>query len=152
MLACTLDNSRFSGNLRDSHENTSTASKSTHQVADNRESTNAGTTEGGGSRDDALELTVHALVTVTGHNHTLLLELLGDITRAGARNLDPGLGEDGAGGEHEGDVDDGVDGVEERGLDGVRRGHVVRDTGDGRKLRRVLERLRVARQKGNDDE
>ena len=73
----------------------------------------------------------------------LLLELLSNITRTTARDFDPGLGEDGTGRDNEGDVDDGVDGVEEDFLHGVRGRHVVSDTGDGSELRGILERLNV---------
>ena len=141
MLARKLDRLRSSKNLRDSHENSSTASKSTHQVADNRKSTNAGTTESGGGRDNTLELAVHALVAVTGHDHTLLLELLGNVARAGARNLNPGLGESGACNEHVGGEDGGVDGVEES-VGKVERGaHVVDETAGGENLGAALASL-----------
>jgi len=99
--------------LRDSHEDTGTRTKSANEVACNGESTNAGTTKGGSGRNNTLELTVHALVTVTGHNETLLLELLGNITRAGARDLNPGLRESGASKKHVSDKDGGVDRIEE---------------------------------------
>ena len=58
---------------------------------------------------------------MTGHNHLLILELLGNFARARARDLNPGLGEDGTGADNEGNVDDGVDGGKEDGLDGVKR-------------------------------
>jgi hypothetical protein len=132
---------KVSKNLRDSHENSSTASKSTHQVADDRKSTNAGTTEGGSGRDNTLELTVHALVAVTGHDHTLLLELLGNIARAGTRNLDPGLGESGACDEHVGSEDSGVDGVEKSVGEVERRAHVVDKTAGGKNLGAALTSL-----------
>lgn len=127
--------------LRDSHENTGTAAESAHQIADNRESTNAGTTEGGSSGDNALELTVHALVTVTGHNHALLLELLGNIAGAGARDFDPGLGESGAGNEHVGSEDGGVDGVEKSIGKVERRAHVVDKTAGRENLGATLASL-----------
>ena len=72
-------------NLRDSKKGTGTGTKGTHEVTGNGESTNASTTESGSSGDDALELTVHALVTVTSHDETLILQLLGNIARAGAQ-------------------------------------------------------------------
>ena len=122
----------------DSKKSTSTRAESSHQVTEDREGTNAGTTEGGSSRDDALELLVHALVTVTSHNETLVLELLSDIAGAGAGNLNPGLGEQGASAEHVNDVGDGVDGVEESVLEIQRRGHVVDETGDGVELSRAI--------------
>lgn len=124
--------------LRDSKESTGTGTESAHQVAEDGESTNAGTTEGGGSGDDALKLLVHALVTVTGHDKTLVLQLLGNVARAGAGNLNPGLGEESAGTEHVDDVGGGVDGVEESLLEVQGRGHVVDETGDGVQLRRAV--------------
>ena len=127
--------------LRDSHENTGTAAESAHQIANNRESTDAGTTEGSGSGDNALELTVHALVTVTGHNHTLLLELLGNITGAGARDFDPGLGESGACNKHVGSEDGGVDRVEKSIGKVERRAHVVDKTAGREDLSAALASL-----------
>lgn len=75
---------------------------------------------------------------MTGHDKTLVLELLGDIAGAGAGNLDPGLGEDGAGTQHVDDVDSGVDGVEKGVLEVQGRRHVVGQAGDGRELGRAV--------------
>lgn len=102
-----------SGDLRDSQKNTSTAAQRTHQIADDGQQTNDGSTEGGSSRNDALELLVHALLTVTGHDKTLLFQLLSDIAGAGAGDFDPSLGEDGACDDHVCHEDSGLDGVEE---------------------------------------
>ncbi|KAJ6440062.1 tRNA isopentenyltransferase [Purpureocillium lavendulum] len=88
-----------------------------------------------GRGDDALELLVHALVAVAGHDETLVLELLGDVAGAGARHLDPRLGEEGAGAEHVDDIGSGVDGVEERVLEVERGRHVVDEAGGGVELR-----------------
>ncbi|CAG1994388.1 unnamed protein product [Fusarium graminearum] len=111
---------------------------STEKVAGDREGTNASTTESGGSRNDALELLVHGLVTVTGHNETLVLELLGNITRAGAGNLDPSLGEESTSTEHVDDVGTHVDGVEKGVLHALGRRHVVDETGSSVELRRTI--------------
>jgi hypothetical protein len=138
---CVVKTCLVGGNLRDGHENTSAAAKSAHQIADNRESTDASTTESGGSRDNSLELAVHALVTVTGHNHTLLLELLGNITRAGAGDLDPGLREGGACDEHVGGEDSSVDGVEKSVGEVERRAHVVDKTAGRENLGATLASL-----------
>jgi hypothetical protein len=97
--------------LRDGKENTSTTAESTEKVRSDGQSANASTTESGSSGDDTLELPVHALFTVTSHDETLVLELLSDITRGRARDLDPGLGEQGTGNKHESDVDSCVDRV-----------------------------------------
>lgn len=125
-------------NLRNGKESSGAGAKGAQEVAGNGESTNASTTERSGSGDDALQLLVHALVTVTSHNQTLVLKLLGDITWAGARDLDPGLGEDGAGGEHVGDVDNSVDRVDQGVLHVHRGRHVVNQPRDGGQLARSL--------------
>lgn len=116
--------------LRDSEESSGAGPKSAHEVTGNRESSDASTTKSGGSGDDTLELLVHALVTVTSHDKTLVLQLLGNIPRARARHLDPGLGEDGACGEHVGDVHDRVNRVDKSILHVQRRRHVVDKTRD----------------------
>ena len=100
-------------NLRDSKESTSARAKSAHQVAGNGESTNAGAAESRSSRNDPFEFLVHGFLTVTSHNQTLLFELLGDIARGRARDLDPGLREDSAGDEHVDDEDGGLERVRE---------------------------------------
>lgn len=71
-------------------------------------------------------------------SHILVLQLLGHIPRTRARNFDPSLGEEGTGGDNEGDVDDGVEGVLEGRGERMRSGHVVGDTGDGAQLSRVV--------------
>lgn len=57
--------------------------------------------------------------------HLGVAQLLGHVVRGGAGHLDPGLGEQGAGGEHEGDVEQGVDGVGCQVAQGGRGGDVV---------------------------
>jgi hypothetical protein len=120
--------------LRNGKKDTSTAAKGTEKVRGHGETTNAGTTEGGSSGDNTLKLLVHALLTVTRHDETLVLELLSNVTGSGAGDLNPGLGEEGAGNEHESDVHSSVDGIEESLLEVKRRRHVVSDTGGGVKL------------------
>lgn len=75
---------------------------------------------------------------MSGHNETLFLELLGNITWAGAADFDPGLREHSAGGEHEDDVDQGVDRVQESLGDIERWGHVVGDSRGGKELSRAF--------------
>lgn len=125
-------------NLRDSKESTGTGTESAQKVTGDGERTNAGTTKGGGSRDDALELLVHGLITVASHDETLILELLGNITRAGARNLDPCLGEESTSTEHVDDVGAHVDRVEKSLLHVLGRRHVVDETGGSVELRRTI--------------
>lgn len=71
---------------------------------------------------------------MTSHDQTLVLELLGNVARAGAGNLDPGLGEDGTGSEHVGDVDEGVNRVDQSILHVQWWRHVVDKTRDGGQL------------------
>lgn len=122
--------------LRNSHQDTGTRSKSTQQVTGNGESTNASTTESSSSWNDTLQLLVHALLSVASHDESLILELLSNVAWAGARNLDPSLGENGACNEHVYDVDSGVDWVE-KSIGEVQRGrHVVCETGNSEELSR----------------
>lgn len=78
---------------------------------------------------------------MTGHDQALVLELLSNVTRSGAGNLNPGLGEESTGNEHKGNVDSGVNGVQESFLEVERRGHIVSDTGGSVELSRSLARL-----------
>jgi len=73
---------------------------------------------------------------VASHYETLIFKLLGDISWAGARNLNPGLGEDGTGNKHVDNVDRGVDRVQESFGEVQRRRHVVCETRDSEKLLR----------------
>ncbi len=130
-LKVSVDNSN-------SQKDTSSRAKSTHQIRSNREGTNASTTESGRSWNNALQLLVHALLAVTSHDKSLVLKLLSNIAWGGARNLNPSLGEDGAGNQHVGDVDGGVDRVEERIGEVQWWRHVVCDTRGSEELSRTL--------------
>jgi len=68
-------------------------------------------------------------------HHLLILKSLSDIPWSRSRDLDPGLGEESARRQHKGDVDSGMDRVEDGFLDGMRRRHVVRDARGGDELR-----------------
>lgn len=72
---------------------------------------------------------------MTCHNKTLVLQLFGDVSWAGAGNLNPGLGEDSAGDEHVDDVDGCVDWVEEGVGEVERWGHVVCEARNSIELR-----------------
>ena len=56
----------------------------------------------------------------------LILKLLRDITRARARHFDPGFGEDGAYSCHEHNVQNGVNRIDERCVEGSRGRDVIR--------------------------
>jgi hypothetical protein len=125
----------------DSHEDTSPRANSSHKVRRDGQQTENRTTKRSSGRNDPLELLVHASLAVTRHNHLLLLELLRDVARTRARNLDPRLREKGASGDHEGDVDCSVQRVDDGSFERVRWRHVVRDTADGLELGRTLHGL-----------
>lgn len=72
---------------------------------------------------------------MAGTHHLLVFQLLRDVPRATTGYLDPGFGKEGTCGNHEGDIDSGVDWVEDGIFDGVRGRHIVRDAGRGHKLR-----------------
>lgn len=123
-------------NSRNSQQNTSTRTKGTEEIRGNGQGTNTSTTKGSGDRNNTLELLIHALLTVTSHNQTLFLQLLRDITGARSGNLNPGLGEHSAGGEHEQNVEGSVEGIN-KSVGKVEWGrHVIRDTRDGEELSR----------------
>ena len=93
----------------DSEEDTSTRSDGSHEVSGDGEGTNAKSSEGGGGGDVAVEGLDSRLVTVSLDHHLLLLELTGDISGGGARNIDPGLGEESARSQDEDNVDESVE-------------------------------------------
>lgn len=106
-------------------QDTGTGANGANEIGKDRDGAQNGTTKGGSGGDDTLQLLVHGGITMASHDHVLVLELLGNVAGGGARDLNPGLGQEGAGSQHEGDVDDGVDGVQEGLSDAVGRRHVV---------------------------
>ena len=54
----------------------------THQVGGDRQETEDGTAERRRGGDNALELLVHRTLTMSSHDHLLVLELFRDIARA----------------------------------------------------------------------
>lgn len=78
---------------------------------------------------------------MTGHNQSLILQLLSNVTGSGARDLNPSLGEHRTSDEHEDEVDSGVDRIEGSLLEVQGRRHVISKTGSSIELRRTLTRL-----------
>ncbi len=74
-------------------------------------------------------------------HHLLVLQLLRNIARARTRNLNPSLGEHGTSRQYKGDINGGMDRVQNCFFHRVRGRHVVRNTGFGNQLRRVFHRL-----------
>ncbi|GMR48758.1 hypothetical protein PMAYCL1PPCAC_18953, partial [Pristionchus mayeri] len=79
----------------------------------------------------AAALVDHRLLTMSSHDHSLLLQLLGDVLSRRARHIDPRLREEGARSEHEDDVDDAVEGILEHVTEGLGRREVVADSTSG---------------------
>lgn len=65
---------------------------------------------------------------MSSHNQALILELLGNIPRSRAGDFNPGLREEGTGNQHENEVADGVDGVQESFLKVEWWRHIIGDT------------------------
>jgi hypothetical protein len=84
------------GSLRDGKKNRGTGAKRTHEIASNGEETNDCTSECRSSWDDTLELLVHGLFTMSGHDKSLFFQLLGYVSWCRAADLNPRLAEQGA--------------------------------------------------------
>ena len=69
------------------------------------------------------------------HDHLLFLQLFSNVPGATPGDLNPSLGEHGAGRQGEGNIDESVNWVEEGSGQSMGRGHVIRNTSDGAKLR-----------------
>lgn len=103
----------------------------TEEVSQHGEGSDAETTKGSRRGNVAVEFVDHGFLTMAAHDHLLLLELLGHVLGAGARHLDPGLGEEGARAQHEDNVKHGVDGILRHVPKGLRRRQVVAQASDG---------------------
>ena len=125
----------------DSEENTGTGADGAQEVGEDGESTNAHTTEQGGSGDVAVEDVNESGVTVALHGQTVIAELLGDITSRGAGELDPETGDEGAGAEHVGEVDDELERVSQSIGEGGGSIEVVDETANGTRLLLVMRPL-----------
>lgn len=95
----------------DGKEDSGSGSDGTHEIGDDGESTDAHTSEGGSDGDVVVEDLDGRLSTVSGDDHLLVGELLGNLLGGRAGNLNPDGGEEGASNQDEGNVEDGVDGV-----------------------------------------
>ena len=84
----------------------------------------------------------HGRLPEAPHHHLLLPQLLGHVLGAGAGHVDPGLVEEGAGAEHERDVEDGVDRVRQHRPQGLVRRQVAAEPVDGGRHGRRQHRSR----------
>jgi len=110
---------------RHREQNTSTGANCTEEVGNDRQRADAHTTERRSDGDVPVKLLLYLHVTVALDDHLLLLELLSHISGGGASDFDPSLREQRTSGEHEGDVEDGVE-------------RVGRDIGQRRRRRDVI--------------
>lgn len=88
-----------------------TWSDGSKEVCHDCERSDAHTTECGCNRDVFLQLVQKAGLSVAWKHHVLVLELLQDVLGCASTDLDPGLREQGASGQDEGDVENGVEGI-----------------------------------------
>jgi len=121
---------------RNGHQDSGSTSHRAHHIGSKTEKSKGSTSKRGSSGNDPLQFLVDASLTVTGNDHLLVLELLGNLSRSGTGNFDPGLGEDGTGRNDEEDVKDRVKRVEQGRGDGSRSRDVVGETGNGFELTR----------------
>ena len=116
---------------RDGEEDACPGADGADEVREDGEDADAEPAERRGGGDVLVEDLDRGGLAEALDDHLLVLELLGDVLRRGAGDLDPRLGEDGARGEDEDDVEDDVDGVEVELLEPGRRREVVDEPGDG---------------------
>jgi hypothetical protein len=123
-----------------SQQNTSSRADSTEEISRDGKSTDAETTEGGSGGDVTVQglLEGVVVVTVTTNNETLLLQTTSNISGAGAGDIDPGLGEESASAENEGNIDETMDRISEEGRESTGRGDIVSETTSGDELSRVV--------------
>ena len=107
-----------------------TWSDSSHEISNDGEGTNADTTEGGSNRDIFVKSLLNVGVSETLNTHVLVLQLLGNISSWASADLNPGLGEQGAGGKDESNVQNNVEWVVENVHDCSWRWDVVSETSD----------------------
>lgn len=113
-----------------SKKDSSAGSNSPHEISHDRESTNAHSAKSSSYRDITVKLLLEGgkRVAVALDKHLLLFELLGDIGSRGTRNLNPGLGKEGTGREHEDNVEDGMQWVCSHLGEALGRGDVIDET------------------------
>ena len=109
-----------------SQQDTSARADGTEEIGKDGESANAHTAESSGGGDVALERSLDAIDAVALDEVVLLDEHFGDVLGCLAGDLDPGLGEEGAGSKDETEVEDGVEGVLRDLSDASGGRHVVR--------------------------
>ena len=122
----------------DTEKDTGSGTDGAEEIGNDGEGTDAHTTEGGGGGDVPVEDVDDGGITVALHDHLGIAELLGNIAGGGTGHLDPGLGEEGAGGEDENEVEDGVEGVVDDLSQRGGRADVVRDATDGDHLTTLI--------------
>mmetsp|Transcript_30166 Transcript_30166/g.81664 ORF Transcript_30166/g.81664 Transcript_30166/m.81664 type:complete len:242 (+) Transcript_30166:70-795(+) len=111
------------------------------EVRHNGQSADASPAKGGGCGDVAVQHPREIRVAVAWHHQLLVPELLGNVTRGGSGDVDPRPGKQGARYQHEGHVEERMDGVVPDVGERVRRGYVVGKAAHWDGLPRVLHFL-----------
>jgi len=114
----------------DGEKNTRTASNSSHEIGNNRQRTNAHSTEGSSGGNVSVQDVDQSGVTVSLHYHLVVTKLLGNITGRRSGNFDPGLTEESASRQDESKVENGVERIVHDFRERSRRGDVVSNTSD----------------------
>lgn len=115
----------------DREEDTRTRSNSTHEVRENGKCPNAAAAESSSSRNVPVQILHHRILSLTLNHELLVHQLSRHVSGAGARDIDPDSGEEGAGGQDEDGVDDRVDWVLLDVIQTLRWADVVREATDG---------------------
>ena len=91
--------------LRDSEKDTGATTERTQKVAGYRQCANASSAKSSSGRDNPFQFLVHALLSVSSHDQSLLFELFCNVPGRGSRNLNPSLRKDSTSNNNEGHVD-----------------------------------------------
>ena len=83
----------------------------TQEISNNGQETDAKASKGSGGGNVSVEFLLHRGIAMSTHGHLLFLQLLGNIAGRGTRDFNPGLGEEGARGEHESQIEERMEWV-----------------------------------------
>ena len=111
-------------------KDTSSGTDSSAEISEDREGTDADSSESGGSWDVSIEVLDHGLFSHSFDNEFLVNKLSANILGAGARDVDPNSGEEGARAHNENGVDQSVDRVTQESVEALWRTDVVSKTTD----------------------
>jgi hypothetical protein len=111
-------------------EDTGAGTNGSHEIGNDRQGANAHTSKGSRGRDVTVEDVNQGRITVSLHYHLVVTQLLGNITGRRTGDFNPSLGEEGACGEDEDQVEDGVEWIVDDLGQRSRRRNVVGNSSD----------------------